>query len=72
MIYNATLHLVMEIEDYSIECDEIIFTLKRTLLSILQYVTRLHQLSNPFIPAPQAFVFLLKLLYESLSHKIKY
>ena len=72
MIYNATLQLVMEIEDHTIVCEEIIFREKRKLLSILKYLIRLCQLPSPFIPAPQAFVFLLDLSYENLSHKIKY
>ena len=72
MIYNATLQLVMEIEDHTIVCEEIIFRVKRKLLSILEYFIRLCQLPSPLILAPQAFVFLLDLSYESLSHKIKY
>ena len=35
MIYNATLHLVMEIEDHALVCDELIFRIKKKLLSVL-------------------------------------
>ena len=72
MSYNATLHLVMEIDGHTIVCEEIIFRVKRKLLSILKYLIRLCQLPSPLIPAPQAFVFLLDISYESPSHKMKY
>ena len=35
MIYNATLHLDMEIEDHALVCDELIFRIKKKLLSVL-------------------------------------
>ena len=35
MVYNATLHLVMEIEDHALVCDELIFRIKKKLLSVL-------------------------------------
>ena len=51
MIYNATLHLVMDIKNHRIVCDEIIFSIKRALRSILKYLIRLRQLQRPLIPA---------------------
>ena len=53
MIYNATLHLLMEKEDGTIVSDKIIFSIKRKLLSILQYFIRFRQPPNPFTPTPR-------------------